>query len=221
MSTRSEIAFKVKAMMDELTTFPEGSVSLPSGTLVNPISRYIDALLDEATDSVQLAAPTTRLLKKNNLPEVYRDKYNTGTPATEKLSDGKTVYYTVPMPADFLRVAEVRMEDWERPVFGAVLRDDEEYKLLRNPYTTPGAAKPAVAQVDSRLELYGSRVAGKRLLVGRYVYKWYFTAARVDMARPVEDAICWRCAMLTLSVMERGEAKAQAERFYNDALARI
>jgi hypothetical protein len=196
-------------MMDELTPFSEGSVSLGSGTLVNPISSYIDSLLDEATDSVQLSAPATWRFPKKDF---------TGGASAALLEDGVTVYYTVALPDDFLRIAEVRMDGWERSVFSATLPDDEAYKLLRNPYTTPGRSKPSAALRGRQLELYGSRVAGRSLSVGQYLYKWYFPDVVVD--RLVEDAICWRCAATALGVMGRHEAAAQAGRFYEDALLR-
>jgi hypothetical protein len=208
---RSEIISAIKARLDELTPFQEGDVALDES--VKPVEQYIDGFLDEATDTVRLISPAYRL----EASEFPRDDEGNFTLEEDRLGDG-VVYYKLAVPDDFLKIAEVRMANWERPCFSATLEAGESYRMLRNPYTTAGPTKPAVVVTGGNIELYGSRVGGVKLIVGNYIDKKYYDdddAPDADVL--VENAIIWRCALLVLGVMGRAEVLKQAEAFYVEA----
>jgi hypothetical protein len=210
---RKDALLKVKIYIDELTPFDAGEISVAGDILPKPVDNYIDALLDEATDSVRLLAPLHRLSKKN-LPD---DVVITTRPLSDSI-----VYYTLPLPEDFLRIACISMSGWRRPVAEAVAEDSEAYKLLRNPHTTAGASKPAVVVTGHRMELYGSRVPGATLVNKEYVHKAYFSVT-ADHAQDnlVVDAVCRRCALSVLGIMERTEAWKHANEYYKEALLKL
>ncbi|MDR2359389.1 MAG: hypothetical protein LBD87_06280 [Prevotellaceae bacterium] len=210
---RKDALSKVKVYIDECTPFDAAGLSLAGDILPKPVDQYIDALLDEAADSVRLLAPLFRLSKKN-LPD---DIVVTAQP----LSDG-FMYYTLPLPEDFLRIANISMSGWHRTVPEAIAENSEAYKLLRNPHTTAGVSKPAVVVTGNRMELYGSRVPGATLVNKEYVHKEYFSDT-IDHVQDnlVVDAICRRCALSVLGIMERTEAWKHAHECYQEALLKL
>jgi hypothetical protein len=114
------------------------------------------------------------------------------------------------------------MSGWRRPVSEAILEDSEAYKLLRNPYTTAGVSKPAVVVTGNRLELYGSRMPGAILEHKEYVHKIYFSDTADDhQDNLVVDAVCRRCALSVLGIMERTEAWKHASECYKEALLKL
>jgi hypothetical protein len=191
--------------MDELTPFSEEEVVLAGDVLTHPVGRYIDGLLDESTDAVRLIAPLRRLRLKTWTVYEWQEE-----PLSESL-----VFYTGKQPLDFLRIGYIKMAGWRRSVTEVTPLDSEAYRMLRNPYTTAGPNKPAVAVVDGRLELYGSRVGGAAApFACSYVAQEYFSSEPLVVDAQVFTAICWRCAMATLSVMGRQEAAKQAKELF-------
>jgi hypothetical protein len=210
---RKDALSKVKVYIDELTPFDAGELSVAGDILPKPVDNYIDALLDEATDSVRLLAPLHRLSKKN-LPD---DVVITTRPLSDSI-----VYYTLPLPEDFLRIACISMSGWRRPVAETVAEDSEAYKLLRNPHTTAGASKPAVVITGHRMELYGSRVPCATLVNKEYIHKAYFSATADHVQdNLVAEAVCRRCALSVLGIMERTEAWKHASEYYKEALLKL
>ena len=204
--TRSEVISKVMVCIDEVTPQYIGGVTLDGDDLTNPVKFYIDELLNDATDDVQMIAPTNRL-PKNSI-------YNDLLPAEFR----GVKYFTLAIPKDFLRVALIKMDTWERSVTFSVSVDSEAYRMVRNPHTTAGASKPVVAFINQTLELYGG---GSALENKDYIYRWYFA---YNTGNPIDelvlDAICWRCAVKALSVMG-SELVKQATENYNFALQKL
>jgi hypothetical protein len=210
--------------LDELAPFQESEVALDEDRLVKPVEQYIDDFLDEATDTVRLICPEHRM------KAVGFEDYWDGSDGSddwddvfeEKTLDDGIVYYQFKVPDDFLKIAEVRMENWGRSCFSATPEGGEAYRLLRNPYTTAGPAKPAVVVTGEKIALYGSRVSGFGLSVGTYINSQYYD----EDGGPVQDglvdnAIVWRCAALVLGVMGRADVLKQAEAFYVEAVRQL
>jgi hypothetical protein len=213
--TRDDIILAVKARLDELTP-QEGAVALDEDALVKPVAQYVNSFLDEATDTVRLLAPVRRTAAVDFPTE---DEEGESLLEEEKLGDGVTVYYRLPVPKDFLKVAEVRMDNWNRPCFVALPAEGEDYRLLRNPYTTAGPAKPAVVVADGYLELYGSRVEGVELVAGRYIdNRKYDDTDNMGQNALVDTAVMWRCALLVLGAMGRSDVVKQVEAFWMEAV---
>jgi hypothetical protein len=205
---RKDVKERVKVFIDELTPFSESELTLDSDTLTKPIDSYIDGLLDEATDDVKMIAPLNRIRK-----------YNLNSSLSEETLHDGTVYYTVELPADFLRIATISMTNWHRAVYSSTSKDGEGYKLLRNPHTTAGASKPVIIINGNYLELYGSKISGVEMKDKEYIKKEYFSD-EVDYTVDslLLDAICWRCAVLVLGIMGRKDVLDKAQEFYNQSL---
>jgi hypothetical protein len=211
---RSEIILAVKARLDELTPFQESDVALGDG-LVKPVEQYIDDFLDEATDAVRLLCPEYRMEAKG-FGSVSLSEQTLG-------NEPDIVFYKFTIPEYFLKIAEVRMANWERPCYAALPAGGEAYKLLRNPHTTAGPAKPAVVVTGGNIELYGSRVSGIELDVGTYIDSRHYDETDATMAQDalVDNAIIWRCALLVFGVMGRAEVLKQAEVFYMESMKQL
>ena len=218
--TRSDIISAVKARLDELTSFQEGDALLEAEGLTKPVEQYVDDFLDEATDTVRLLCPWSWMASVE-IPTKGED--DTSLLEEDRLPGSDVVYYRLPVPGDFLKIARVRMDNWDRPCFSATLADGEGYRLLRNPHTTAGPAKPAVVFAGNKIELYGSRVSGIGLLAGQYIDKRHYGEDGDSMGQHgfVDEAIMWRCALLVLGVMGRADVLKQAEGFYVEAVRQL
>jgi hypothetical protein len=221
--TRPEVISAVMARLDELTPFEENDVALDVEASVKPIVQYVDDFLDEATDTVRLLCPERRMTSKS-FEEYWdgedgRDSWDDAFEAQE-LGGSSIMYYQLKVPSDFLKIAEVRMDGWDRSCFSAVPSDGEAYRMLRNPYTTAGPAKPAVVVSGGLLEFYGLRGDDIALSVGRYIDNRHYDGGSDTMAQSelVDSAIIWRCALLVLGTMGRSEVVKQAEVFYMEAI---
>jgi hypothetical protein len=205
--TRTDAIAAITVRLDELSPFSGGTVALDSDALAHPVRRYIEDTLDEATDAVRMIAPLNRLDKKELGDNI----------ATKQLYD-EIVYHQLPLPPDFLRIARIRMNNWERACTQAVAHDGEAYRLLKNPHTTAGTRKPAVAVVGNTLELYGSRIPEASLQEKEYIHRWLLDDTEKTVDALVLEAIYWRCAIEVLSIMERKDAAKMAQEFYQEAL---
>ena len=223
---RNDIISAVKARLDELTPFQESGALLEEQGLTKPVEQYVDDLLDEATDTVRLIAPERRMMSRSFKAywdgEDGRDEFGDVFEA-EELGGSSIVYYRLKVPDDFLRIAEVRMGNWDRPCLSITLEGGEGYKLLRNPHTTAGPSKPAVVVCGGYLEFYGSRVSGVELFTGRYIDNRHYGADDngMEQSHLVDVAIIWRCALLVLGVTGRADVLKQAEAFYVEAVRQL
>jgi hypothetical protein len=207
--TREEAIYAVKVRIDELTSLEETPVTLDGDVQVKPVEACIEETLNEATDAVNMAAPLNRLDKKEfsgNLDTIPLD------------GESGIIYYRLPLPDDFLKIAKIRMTNWKRPCTQAVPYDSEAYRLLRNPHTTAGLTKPAVVVAKDTIELYGSRTAGDTLLDKTYIHRWVFDNTDKTVNPLILEAIYWRAALQVLAIMARTDAAKQAQEFYNQAL---
>jgi len=132
LPSRLTIINYVKAKLDELV--PEGTTfSLSSEPNVSdPLDLLINAHLDEATKDIQLTAPLSVLFPT-------RSSTTTGTPFTQ---DAKQGY--IDLPSNFLRLAQIKMADWQRTLETAITPQNPQYKLQGNEYLRGGIVKPVV-----------------------------------------------------------------------------
>lgn len=126
---------RVKTKMDELTPFNEGLVVF-DGANTNPVYDTIDALLPECIDEVLYLTPSHHLPWKNAVSQSNQ----------VTLSNG--VGY-ISLPSDFIKIARVIFQEWERPVTKAILENDSKYLEQKNKYTRAGISKPVIALVQS------------------------------------------------------------------------
>jgi len=128
--TRSGIKDIIRSKMDELAPGDQISGS--------PINKHIDIELEEATNWLLMNAPLYLLPKEPYEPSVAQKKliYDSGS---------KNAYILV--PSDFLRLAYLKFQDWEKPVFNLITEEHPDYPIQLNPYTQAGKSKPIVAHI--------------------------------------------------------------------------
>jgi|LSPY01.1.fsa_nt_gi hypothetical protein len=205
---RNNVVDRVKSLIDELTPFTDGQLqTLPSLSSLDTIKRYIDNALDEATDAAML------LCNSQRMPHTALS----GTINNVLLGDSGIIYQTIAIPADFLRVYFIKMAKWQHGITTIISVDSEQYKQMRNPYTTAGSAKPVAALNNGMLELYGSQ-ENDTLLTSSYINKLRFATSLTTIDDMVLNAIAWRCAGEVLAGMERSEAFKMAKGFYEEAV---
>jgi hypothetical protein len=118
---RAGLVNRVKIKLDEFT--PEG-VGLP-------FDEYIGPVLDECVRTIQEAAPLHLL---------------TASPITGEISYESYKAY-LPLPADFVRLYEIRFPLWKRSVRKAIKPEDPEFRIQENEYLSGGYARPVVSIV--------------------------------------------------------------------------
>lgn len=186
--TRAELISAVKVRLEELTPFSEGLVVLAGASDVKPITSYIDALLDEASDEVRIAVPL-HLIPPTTL---------TGSVTIPK-NDGVGI---LALPDNYLRLYAFKMPSWSREVIRAISTENPDYILQRNPHTRGKNVKPVVAlnrTAASRvLELY-SATAGETPEKMLYVES-VAAEANPDILIPF---VVLMCAIKVYNVIER------------------
>ncbi|MDR0618884.1 MAG: hypothetical protein LBG17_03175 [Bacteroidales bacterium] len=253
MITRANAIIKVRSLLDEIYQSSDSTFSLDSAPLVNPIEFYIDKFLDEAVKSVFLTAPSTK-----HLPCIFLIK---ATPVTNIITvvTQPVFHYIITLPTsagafynqEFLRLKQIDMDEWERPITDVVSMDSEEYRLLRNPHTTAGNTKPkavmtrgAGTNTNPCIEIYsGLRYETSKinnsgqsasLINLRYIPSITLGASETiggintsqgiltDPKSPlVNDAICWRTALEVLATTNNEKAIQLCTQFYQEAIKKL
>lgn len=119
--TRAEIKTLTEAKIDEITPFSAGEINAVS---------LIEELMDEACRDLLKSAPR-HVLRPASL-DVSGLIWNV---------DGTG---RVPLPADYLRLYDFKMHEWERPCANPITVDDPRYKFQLNKYTRGGKCKPVL-----------------------------------------------------------------------------
>ena len=184
----------VKAKLDEIMPGVDLVLQEDEG-LTDPYTLMINAFLDESAKRVLQTAPLHILVPKLSTIE-----------ATQNIADNKIGY--IVLPADFLRIASLKMEEWKREVADFITPADGRYKLQHNKYTRGGLAKPVAV-------LSYKQVAGETTRVVEYYsvnashvveYLYYIPEALAeDLQSNLTDALTWTCAGIILQVTERGD----------------
>lgn len=154
--TRDQIIHAVKVRLEELTPFEDGLVVLADESDVQPVASYIDSLLNESGDEVQMLLPLHMLT-----PSAISTNPVLGT-------DG---VYRLELPSDYLRLHSIKAPTWEREVNIPIATTNPLYQLQRNIYTRSGNAKPVVAITydgdKQKLELYTASTLEKKYYIKR------------------------------------------------------
>lgn len=115
--------------MDEYT--PEG-VSLPFDDLIGP-------LLDESARELLEKGPLHLLI-----PTVI--PLTSGATSIVKYANNKSY---IPVPADLVRLYEIKYPLWKRSIRRAITPEDPQYHLQENEYLTAGYGRPVVSIVQT------------------------------------------------------------------------
>lgn len=186
--TRAELISAVKVRLEELTPFNEGLVVLANETNVKPITSYVEALLDEASDEVRVFVPLHLITPATLSGDV-----------TIPNNDGVGI---IPLPEDYLRLYAFRMASWSREITRPISTENPEYILQRNPHTRGKSVKPVIAINNSGtsrvLELYsivGEPTVAKKLYVKKI--------AAEDNPAVLIPFVILMCAIKVYNVIER------------------
>jgi hypothetical protein len=193
---RTALINQVKSKIDELS--PSDSIIVSVGQDDNkPIDTIIGDLLDESAKEVLLKAPVHRL--------TVTSSSNAGTAAT---GDAKTG--TIDIPNDYLRLVELKMTDWLRPVTELVPQGTPLANMQYNKYLRGGLNKPvAVLSHRSDKMVIEYFTIDTKHTVERFLY------IKKDVAENVpeilQDALCWICASRVLTIFGKVEGAKKAE----------
>jgi len=190
------LANRVKVKLDEFT--PEG-VGLP-------FDEYIGPLLDESARDLVLQGPL-HLLSPTSIPLT-----------SVAYADGKAY---IPVPADWVRLYELKYPLWKKPVREAISKENPEYKLQENEYLRSGYGRPSVAVVTT---VIGGGAVTRYLECGRVddpgatpltpVALYVAETKPEDLNDQLVDALTWNATAKVLSVMGmQDKARAAMEQY--------
>lgn len=194
--SRTTLINKVKTKIDEIS--PDNTVLVDVGVEdEKPLDEIIEGLLDECAKELLLKAPVHRLA-------VTSGASATITPAGVGLRYG---YITI--PADFLRLVELMMTDWKRPV--TILEPQGGYVAKRqaNKWLRAGVNKP-VAILSTRaaghvIEYYS---IDTNHTISRFLYIKKDVAENIPSV--LVDSLCWICASKVLSILGKSNQAKEA-----------
>lgn len=120
---REKIIQKVKHKLDEVSPLEEG----------NPVgSPIIEKFLDSSVTDLYSILPA-HLIKSTDISE-------------QTISGNTDGSGTIEMPDGFIKLVNLKLTDWNRPVSKTITEEDPKYKLQFNAYTRGGKSKPVVVQ---------------------------------------------------------------------------
>lgn len=153
--------------------------------------------LDEAARRVLLAAPLHAIPTRKSLVGC----------ALRPASDGSG---EIDLPADFLRLAHLRMEGWQRPILAALPEDHPDAFRQYHPVMRGGAVKPVVLLTDggTKLRYFSIPHGVHRIAEGAYI-----PFDRVDDNFPARlfDTTAWMLAALVLGISHEPSQAQAAE----------
>lgn len=136
--TRDALIQQIVLRMDEIT--PDNGLQIPvDGSDGNPLYELIDGLIESGTLELFSVAPYWRL---------PRTEVNSKTIVSIDSSDSssrKVIRLTI--GGDFLRFAEVKCGDFQRPITEVFLEQSPEGRRQHNRYLMGREAKPAAVMV--------------------------------------------------------------------------
>lgn len=193
---RTALINQVKSKIDELS--PSTAMIVDVGQEDSkPIDTIIGELLDESAKEVLLKAPIHRLPATSS-----------ANVAVASVSDPATG--TIDVPVDFLRLVELKLTEWKRPVTELQQQGSKMAERQYNKYLRGGVVKP-VAVLSHRatklvIEYFSVESAHT---IDRFLY------IKKDVAENIpeilQDALCWICASRVLSIFGKVAESQKAE----------
>lgn len=191
---RSSLINIVKLKMDEFT--PEG-VGLP-------FDEYIGPLLDESAREI-LAKGPLHMLTPTAIPQ-----------ASAAYANDKSY---LPVPADYIRLYEIKYPLWKKSVRVAMSAENPEYKIQENEYIRSGYGRPTVTVVYTSVGggavtryLECSKVVTP--VTGTVIALYVKDAKPEDIADLFTDALTWLTTAKVLAIMGNPErAKVPMEQY--------
>lgn len=189
--TRTELIKEVALKMDEISSSDDVVVSVGIDDN-NPLYTQIERLLNESINDVLMKAPIYRLSSQI-------DVYTLST--VEDIFGGARKKAVFTIPDDFIRIASITDEKFQRPIVDLSIEGDEVDKAQHNKHIVAKKAKPVA--------VIGRDDAGKRIISCysydtddavspkmRYVKRYDLKNPMVDtgLDEYLEDIVSWVCA---------------------------
>ena len=192
--TREELIKKVALKMDEVSSSDDVIVPVNISDN-NPLYTQINALLNESVNDVLTKAPIYRL--QNHI-----ETADASIVSVKDIFDGKRKVAVVAVPEDFIRIASISDEAFQRPIVDLALEGDAVDKRQHNRLLVAGSAKP--------IAVIGRDVTGGRIITCysygndatpapsfNYVKRYNNnsdTSAETDLDGFMIDVVSWVCA---------------------------
>ena len=143
-TTRAQLIQQVALRMDEVSPEIEADDLVVDGSDGNPLYTLIDGLIDAGTLELFSVAPYWRL-KQSAFAAADTDTESVGS--AREIDDGKgtiaaRTMIRLKLPDDFLRVAEINCDQFQRPITEAVPEISEMGKRQHNPFLMGKEARP-------------------------------------------------------------------------------
>lgn len=199
-TTRAQLIQQVALRMDEVSPEIEADDLVVDGSDGNPLYTLIDGLIDAGTLELFSVAPYWRL-KQSTFPEP--ETADVGR--AREIDDGKGTIAVrkmirLKLPDDFLRVAEINCNEFQRPITEAVPEISEMGRRQHNPFLMGKEARPVGvlshgiwgsgtdAAPCREIDCY-SVASNPTGLVATYIPKPAVISDTADPAVTVEDAV--------------------------------
>lgn len=202
--TRSEIIQRVLIKLDEVTEFEEHD---------DVIEATVDSLLDESANDLLMVLPYP-LLPLLELETTSLTQMGTG--------DYTNSYGYIPLPDDYLRLGQLKMQEWERPVFYAYPDGSAIAQKQQNPILRGGVSKPVCVYSGvtkgKRLYYYSLPAGTDPHVVDTAVYVKRHEADMLD--GELIQPLTWQCVANTAQVMNMPNVQQLADTQVKNWLAR-
>jgi hypothetical protein len=181
---RLELINAVKSKVDEIS--PKDLIEDVGEGDEKPIAIMIDQMLDECAYMILRIAPVHKLsVTKSTLLAVMNPIDN--------------LIGSVVVPADFVRIVDFKMKDWERSVHE--LQSPESPLAVRqsNKWLRAGTAKPvAILQSGNA----GNTIEYFSVKSSHDIERYHYIKRELAQFIPsgVQDALCWLCASKVLGI---------------------
>ena len=196
--TRSALIDAVRVRIDEVSS--GGNALVDVGVEENnPTDTIIDGLLDEAALEVLQTAPALRLPVAD------------GKTATVTADESDAVTGEIALPANFLRMVCLQMDDWKRPLYHIEPEGSLIASRQKNVYLRGSASKP-VAVLEKRPSGYVLCYFSTNSAVHTIKRLDYVPALAAENVTGQQniDALCWVCAAKVLTITQDANAAATA-----------
>ncbi|MGI6337889.1 MAG: hypothetical protein ACOXZV_00735 [Bacteroidales bacterium] len=177
----------------------------------HPFDDYIGPMLNESAREILERAPLHLL-----------------SPVTIPISG--TIFHNnkayIPVPADYVRLYEIKYPQWKKSVRKAISAEDPQYKIQENEYIKAGYARPAVAIVRTTLDGSSTirryfecgKVEDNTISISTPVALYIRTTLPEELEDILADTLTWLCTSKVLSILGYGDKAAIALESYKQSL---
>lgn len=157
----------------------------------------LEEFIDEAGRRVLLAAPLHVIPNRAALTECVLRPHTDGSGEID-------------LPDDFLKLARLRMEGWQRPVLAAIPEEHPAARRQYHPVTRGGTAKPVVLLTHggTRLRYFSVTEAQHRIAEGEYIA---YTSLDDTYPERLAETTAWMLGALVLGVANDADGAKTAE----------